>query len=417
MKAAPIPVDERERLGALRDYDVLDTPSDPAYDDIVELVGELLDVPISLISLVDSERQWFKARRGLGACETGRDVSFCGHAILGDDVFYVPDATKDDRFADNPLVGGEPRVVFYAGAPLITPAGFRIGTLCAIDHRPRALTSQQRGWLRKLAKVTVSNLELDRHIRLARCLAEGRRTLLEDATRRSDELERFASFAAHELSAPLTRIRRWASLAADDAATLGDEHQRRLHKIEEHASRLASMVRDLLAMGIAGGGSTSDDGDCEVTTLLESVVEDASDAARRREVDLRIDVSPGLHVSASALSIRQIADNLVSNAIKYSHPTREGKFAAIKARVNDDTLTVSVSDNGLGIPAESQSRMFEMFERFHRDRAPGTGVGLALVHRHVRSLGGAIDVASTDEGTTITIHLPGGTQERRSSCA
>lgn len=416
MKAAPIPVDERQRLAALCEYEVLDTPADPAYDDLVGLVGEILDVPIALISLVDSDRQWFKARRGLDACQTGRDVSFCGHAILGDDVFYVPDATRDERFADNPLVVGEPRVVFYAGAPLVTPAGFRIGTLCAIDHRPRALTFQQQSWLRKLAKVAVSNLELDRHTHLAQRVAERRRTLLEDAERRNDELERFASFAAHELSAPLTRIRRWASLAAGDAATVGAEHQQRLAKIEEQASKLDAMVRELLALGLAGRESSSGDETCEVSGLLKSVVADAAEAARARDVALRIDVPPGLQVSACALSVRQIADNLVSNAIKYSHPARAQKFVDVQARVHDETLTLSVTDNGLGIPADAQSRMFDMFERFHRDRAPGTGLGLALVHRHVHSLNGTIDVTSSDAGTSITIRLPGASQERSVSC-
>jgi GAF domain-containing protein len=128
---------EGARLNELKGYGLLDTPNEPGFDKIVRDAARAFNVPIALISLIDDERQWFKARHGLGASETPRTISFCTHAIRGPDVMVVSDATKDERFENNPLVTGDPQIRFYAGAPLKTPSGQRIGTLCVIDQQAR----------------------------------------------------------------------------------------------------------------------------------------------------------------------------------------------------------------------------------------------------------------------------------------
>jgi GAF domain-containing protein len=162
-RPAPLPADETERLAALRGYAVLDTPPEEAFDRVVQLVAAILDVPIALVSLVDEHRQWFKAKVGLDASETPREQSFCAHAILSDEILQVPDATEDPRFADNPLVTARPGGIrFYAGAPLEVPGGHRLGTLCAIDTRPRELDERQRQVLRDLAALAADQLELRR---------------------------------------------------------------------------------------------------------------------------------------------------------------------------------------------------------------------------------------------------------------
>lgn len=160
MLIPPIPNNESARLQALYQLNVLDTNPEACYDRLTRLTKHLFDVPIVVISLIDRDRQWFKSKQGLDVCETGRDVSFCGHTILSQDIFEITDALLDARFADNPLVVGDPKIRFYAGAPLITQTGFAVGTLCIIDTKPRKLTTDERQALRDMADEVLSVLEL-----------------------------------------------------------------------------------------------------------------------------------------------------------------------------------------------------------------------------------------------------------------
>lgn len=160
MQSAPFPRDEAARHQALIDLHILDSPSEAEFDALVSIASTVCGVPISLVSLIDRDRQWFKAEVGLpGVSETSRDVSFCAHAILGDDVFEVNDASRDPRFADNPLVVHDPHIRFYAGAPLRLGNGLQVGTLCVIDRQPRQLDPAQRQALAQLARTTVRLLE------------------------------------------------------------------------------------------------------------------------------------------------------------------------------------------------------------------------------------------------------------------
>lgn len=158
MTPAPIPASDAERLRALRELLILDTPPEERFDRIVEFAASEFDVPIVLISLVDEQRQWFKARVGVQACETSRDISFCGHAIVHSTLFEVGDATLDPRFADNPLVIGAPFIRFYIGAPLMLPSGATLGTLCLIDTRPRHFGELDRRILGALRDLVVAEL-------------------------------------------------------------------------------------------------------------------------------------------------------------------------------------------------------------------------------------------------------------------
>ncbi|OWQ85148.1 histidine kinase [Roseateles aquatilis] len=158
MMTAPIPENEAQRLQALRELLILDSPPEERFDRIVQFAAEEFGVPIALLSLVDTNRQWFKARFGLSVCETGRDVSFCGHAIHAPEVMVVSDATEDPRFADNPMVTGPPHIRFYAGAPLEIRPGVRLGTLCLIDRRRRTLDEADLAILMSLRDLAVAEL-------------------------------------------------------------------------------------------------------------------------------------------------------------------------------------------------------------------------------------------------------------------
>ncbi|MFA7279938.1 MAG: PAS domain S-box protein [Sterolibacterium sp.] len=167
MLKAPIPLNESKRIVALRALDILDSPAEERFDRLTRIAQHIMEVPIVLISLVDSERQWFKSRQGLDASQTPRDISFCGHAIIGTEVFVVPDTLADSRFADNPLVTAAPDIRFYAGAPLTLSDGYNVGTLCAIDREPRQMSEARLAVLRDLAKCASEELERERQRRLA----------------------------------------------------------------------------------------------------------------------------------------------------------------------------------------------------------------------------------------------------------
>jgi DNA-binding LytR/AlgR family response regulator len=156
-------VDEAERLEALRNYQILDTPRETVFDDLVKLAAFICGTPMSMVSMIDADRQWYKATAGFNGIDSiPRDVAFCNYAIMAEDIMEIEDLSKDSFFRNNPLVVNDPRVRFYAGAPLITPEGFPIGTICAVDTIPHRLTEPQRDALRILAREVVAHLELRR---------------------------------------------------------------------------------------------------------------------------------------------------------------------------------------------------------------------------------------------------------------
>ncbi len=174
---APLPGNEVARLEALRSYSILDSPHEKAFDDLARLAGQICQTPIALVSLVDAERQWFKSNLGLDLRETHRELSFCAHAILGDDIFEVEDTLEDPRFVRNRLVTSDPKIRFYAGMPLVTSQGAAIGTLSVIDRIPRRLTTEQKEALRVLARQVVAQLELRKGALIAQ--VELRRRILD----------------------------------------------------------------------------------------------------------------------------------------------------------------------------------------------------------------------------------------------
>ena len=158
MKTPDTPQDEDARLKTLRSLNILDTSAEERFDRLTRIAKRMFDVPIALVSLVDEDRQWFKSCIGLSVRETPRDISFCGHAILGNEVFLIPDTLKDERFIDNPLVADEPNIRFYAGCPLRFPDGSMLGTLCIIDQKPRNLDEEDLEALKDLASTAEREL-------------------------------------------------------------------------------------------------------------------------------------------------------------------------------------------------------------------------------------------------------------------
>jgi GAF domain-containing protein len=181
--AAAKPINEAGRIAALEKYAILDSDPEQSFDDLTLLASFICKTPIALISLVDEDRQWFKSRVGMDAKETSRDIAFCSTAILQSDVFVVPDALKDDRFRDNPLVVSDPHIRFYAGAPLINEDGYALGTLCVVDRAPRELAPDQKEALKALSRLVLAQLEFRRNLFLLK-------ETLTDRTREEHERQR-----------------------------------------------------------------------------------------------------------------------------------------------------------------------------------------------------------------------------------
>lgn len=256
MQAPDKPQNESERLAALKAYDLLDTQATRGFDDIVQFAAELFDVPTALVSLIDDDRQWLKAKHGLDACETSRDISFCGHAILQSGVLVVEDTLTDQRFFDNPLVVGEPHIRFYAGAPLVDPAGFLLGTLCIIDYKTRGLSDRDAKLLQKLASQVMDQFELHRYALDARKyyeqIIQHSGILEEEVDRRTADIVRTREQVVHCLARAaeyrdddtgnhICRVSQYVRLIADQLG-LPEERCRNLE--------LASTLHDIGKIGI-----------------------------------------------------------------------------------------------------------------------------------------------------------------------
>ncbi|MFM0324790.1 GGDEF domain-containing protein [Caballeronia glebae] len=284
MLVAPTPENESARLATLRTLGILDTPAEERFDRLTRLARRLFDVPIALVSLIDENRQWFKSCAGLGVQETSRDISFCGHAILHDDVFMIPDARADARFHDNPLVTGDPGIRFYAGQSLMVPNGSKLGTLCLIDTRPRELDREERGLLRDLAHIA------EKEIAAIELATVDELTLI--ANRRG-----FEALAQHALNV-CTRLGRDASLLffdLDDFKRINDTfgHAEGDRALVTFAAALRESLRDSDVIGRLGGD--------EFVALLTDAREDETRHALER---LRAALAASNAVSARRYRIR-----------------------------------------------------------------------------------------------------------------
>ena len=400
VKSAPIPENEARRLERLDLYRILDTPPEDAFDRITRIVAETIGVPIALVSLIDRDRQWFKSKYGLDAPETPRQIAFCAHAILGDETFVVEDASKDTRFSDNPLVVSDPSIRFYAGAPLKTSEGLNLGTLCAIDRRPRQLSASHRQLLEDLAHLVVDEMEL----RLA--LRKAMNEAAEEIRLRTMHDE-FVATVSHELRTPLTSIR--GSLGLLESGVAGDLPERARNMVtiaNRNATKLLTLINDLLDIKKMDAGRLEFDfTTVAVKEFLAETCEGLQGFAVDNDVSLEL-VCNGLpNIVADPARLRQALVNLISNAVKVSPP--QGTVT-IKAETREDSVCFEVTDRGPGIPEAFQSRLFERFAQADGPtKAKGTGLGLAISKAIVEAHNGSVGfITAPDQGTTFHITIP-----------
>jgi signal transduction histidine kinase len=417
MPAAAPPDNEAERLKALLAYDILDTLPERVFDDLARLASTLCGTPIAAVSLVDSERQWFKASVGLDVSETPREVSFCAHAILeGDRVLEVPDATLDPRFADNPLVTGDFHLRLYAGAPLVSPTGAPLGALCVIDREARPLTPGQRDGLAILAREVVAQLELRRDLVLLR------RKIEQDAeVHRRAEMARHAAEAAsrvrsefltvmsHELRTPMNAIMGFTQLLGMEITENGQ--RTKLQRINTAATHLLAMIDNILDYARIDTDRTlaPESGSFDLVECVEESVEMALRSAAGKPIEILCDIDPALHpfVRTDQKRLRQVLMLLLDNAIKF---TAAGEVSVRVMPEGEAALRLVVSDTGIGISSQTQQSVFEPFFQVDASlsrRFGGTGMGLAICKRIVEAMGGEISLWSAlGKGSSFTVTLP-----------
>ncbi|SDF06596.1 GAF sensor signal transduction histidine kinase [Mucilaginibacter pineti] len=398
MLKPPIPENERERLAALNSYQILDTLPEQGFDEITLIASEICQTPISLVSLIDNDRQWFKSNKGLEVSETPKELAFCAHAILEpQEVMVVKNAVTDERFADNPLVTGTPKVIFYTGVPLINPDGYALGTLCVIDHKARELNDSQIIALKALANQVVAQLELKKKVTE---LNNTRRELEQS----NEYLEKFAVMAAHDIRNPLTNILLTSQVLKDRFKDKLDEKGNKFLDIINNSShKLIGLLEKMLAYSKSNQILAQNKEEAEVLHLLEGVVKLIDIPL---EFKIEVPLRP-IKITTSLVAFEQIMINLFNNAIRYNNKP-EG---IIKVDFAEDNwfYTFNVTDNGIGIASENFEMIFKSGttlgtkDRFNKD---GSGIGLCTVKSLVEALGGKINVSSeVGEYTRFTFTL------------
>ncbi|WP_179344847.1 sensor histidine kinase [Winogradskyella ursingii] len=387
-----LPQKEQQRLEAVKSYQILDTLPESDYDNITELVASICDVPIALITFLDEKRNYFKSHQGIPFNESPRDISFCGHAILEDDVMIVEDARKDPRFVENPLID-ELKAIFYAGQPLVDSNGLALGTICVFDHKPRTLSKKQKKALKTLGNQVVNLLELRRkNINLERTK--------EELKIRNIQLKSFASHVSHDLKSPLANIISLTELLKDDNdSKLSEDAIIYLDSIEDSANILKDYID-----GILMHYKTDDLLERKKQDIkLSEISEDIKQLLISSEDELIYVEHEIKNINKSVLS--QILINLVDNAIKYNDKPK--RIIQLDYELLDGYHRFSVSDNGIGIPKNQQEQIFEIFKTVKNSfTKSSTGIGLSTVKNLIEKQNGHIFVCSEEgKGSTFSFTI------------
>jgi len=385
MKFPEINENELQRLDALKDYSILDTLPEKEFDEITALASFICKTPISLISLIDDKRQWFKSKQGLDANETARELAFCAHAInKPNELLVVSDSRKDDRFSDNPLVTDAPYVIFYAGVPLISDTGLPLGTLCVIDNTPRELDSEQLQALQFLANQLSRLLEKRKEqMKL--------QMLIKELENKNNSLNNFVRIAAHDLKSPLHCITMLSDLfLSDNSNKINSEGVEMISNIKNASTELSDLIDGIMKYSMDASVISKEKKSINLKELFQTVsaIVDPNNCAK---INLLFSESAQIFTNHTALE--QILINILSNSIKYND--KENTVIDIEFRVETDNVFLTISDNGPGINEADRERIFEIFQTASKSDKfgrKGSGIGLATVKSLVTILDGKVEV-------------------------
>lgn len=398
MISPSLPHNEKERQRAVEKYKLLDTLPEEVYDTITKVISSICNTPISLITLLDKERNYLKSHNGVPFNESPRKLSFCGHAINYEGpIMIIEDARKDTRFYDNPLVT-EANAIFYAGVPLVNPEGYKLGTLCVFDTKPRKLNTKQQEALKVLAKQVVYLFE-------QRVKNQELIRLQQEVQERNQNLEKFAALVSHDLKSPLAQITSLIQLIEmESPGVLGESIDEYLRYIKVASASLRNYIDDMLDFYKSNEQSYEQKSSLSIdnfTNELKSICSIGSNVDWEVDTTLR-------HIVANKLALKQVLVNLITNAIKYNH--RSHPLVKLTFKEDVDNYYISVLDNGRGIQQDHLDKIFDMFYTLKTQDLSGnqgTGVGLAMVKNIVDKLNGDIQVESNEgEGSNFIVTIP-----------
>lgn len=387
------PKNESLRIASLNELQIINTEPEANYDSIAQLASYICDVPVSLITLVADDKQWFKAKFGTDLCGTDREIAFCSHAILEPDkLMVVKDTQLDPRFLDNPLVTSDINIRFYAGMPLLSSEGFPLGTLCVLDNKPHDLDDKQKDALKALAKQVESLFELRRqNLELEK--------IKKDLNIKNNQLKEFAGTVSHDMKMPLANMIITSDLLRAKYGHLIDETGNNyLTYLKQSSFRLSNYITDILNHYESDTLLNTHTEDFDIHDVLEQII-DLLNIKFDCEINLP---EENLLVHCNRAAFQQIFFNLIGNSLKYNN--QEKIVIDITGKEENGYYHFSISDNGIGIPENKQEAIFDLFtiiEEADRSGNRGNGIGLSTVKKLVANLGGEISVESEVNKGTI----------------
>jgi signal transduction histidine kinase len=388
---------EDSRLASLYRYNILDTPPEAGFDDIVRVAASVCETPVSLVSFVSFDRQWFKARIGFDSCETTLDRSVCAHVVNKQELLVIPDLTSDSRTRDNPLVTGPPHIRFYAGAPLVTPEREVLGALCVIDDRPRpvGLTDSQQDAINVLAGQVMMQLELRR-------INEARQRDLLAALGATELREQFIAVLGHDLRNPLSAISTGVQmLEGQPSAATSD---RVVAMMQRSVTRMSELIDNVLdfARGSLGGAFHIERQAAPLRPVLEHVVAELQTAWPARTIQTTFTLDQP--VDCDPARIAQLFSNLLGNALV--HGASDGAIT-VRAATRDGAFELEVANPSARIPSEALKRLFQPFVR--GESAPagrGLGLGLYIASQIAVAHRGELTARWSDGWTRFVLVMP-----------